>query len=243
MASVMLRETFSYHCSACSNFDICCNCFGPMASRHPIHIHELTVVDTRLIYARTGGRWECDVCGQSSRPYETFSHHCAGCKFDVCHDCFKPQTTPLHNHPLYRADTNHVYAQFSGGWRCDNCGSVHNNPTDNKPWHCQTCEYDLCHPCMSTAIEVTDRTGPSLLTLAEPRGWNYQASVRRPEENPWVTRDRLTSPSDGDTGRSFVTEKGNIVVFPEDTDDNSKCMEQTKIATVIHGVQCAQERH
>lgn len=82
-----------------------------------------------------------------------FSHHCSQCEFDVCHNCFKPHDTPLHPHPLYRADSHFVYEQFSGGWRCDNCGSVHNNPIDNKPWHCQTCEYDLCHSCMSGTIE------------------------------------------------------------------------------------------
>ena len=65
-----LRETFSYHCSTCRDFDICRNCFGP--SRHPIHIHELKVVDTRLIYAQTGGSWVCDICHQPSRPYETY---------------------------------------------------------------------------------------------------------------------------------------------------------------------------
>ncbi|KAJ7376096.1 hypothetical protein OS493_036859 [Desmophyllum pertusum] len=168
------------------------------------------------------------------------------CEFDVCHDCFKPHTTPLHNHPLYKADSHHVYAQFSGGWRCDNCGSVHNNPTDNKPWHCQTCEYDLCHPCMSrtTTIEAADQTGPSPINItSRTRGMEQLTRSgfsfnRQPEENPWLIRDRLTSPSDGDTARSFVTEKGNAVAAPEATDDNSKCiicMEQPKNATVIHG--------
>lgn len=83
-----------------------------------------------------------------------FSHHCSECEFDVCHDCFKPHTTPLHVHPLYKANSHNVYVQFNGGWRCDNCGSVHNNPIlDNHPWHCQTCEYDLCQDCMRGTIE------------------------------------------------------------------------------------------
>ena len=85
-----------------------------------------------------------------------FSHHCGDCEFDVCQDCFKPHITPLHEHPLYRADSHHVYVQFNGGWRCDRCGSVHNNPVDNKPWHCQTCEFDLCNACMSSTIEGKD---------------------------------------------------------------------------------------
>ena len=93
--------------------------------------------------------WYLTCCLASFR----FSHHCSECEFDVCHNCFKPHSTPLHPHPLYRANSHYVYQQFSGGWRCDNCGSVHNNPTDNLPWHCQTCEYDLCHSCMRGTIE------------------------------------------------------------------------------------------
>lgn len=233
-----LRQTFSYHCATCDSFDICRSCFEP--KQHPVHIHVLNLVDTSLIYMQTGGSWVCDICGNSSRPFEMFSHHCSECEFDVCHNCFKPHDTPLHPHPLYRADSHFVYEQFSGGWRCDNCGSVHNNPIDNKPWHCQTCEYDLCHSCMSGTIEAADQTGPSLQSIT--RG--YQATRpgfsfnRRPEENPWITRDRLTPSSAAEASPSFVTEKGNTVASPEDTDVNTKCiicMENPKNATLIHG--------
>ena len=66
-------------------------------------------------------------------------------------------------------------------------------------------------------------------------GFNFN---RRPEENPWDARNRLSPSTDDDVHRSFITEKGNAVAFPEDTDDSSKCiicMEQPKNATVIHG--------
>ena len=63
-----LRETFSYHCPNCEDFDVCRSCYEP--KRHPIHIHELKVVDTSLIYSQTGGNWFCDICGTTSRPYE-----------------------------------------------------------------------------------------------------------------------------------------------------------------------------
>ena len=114
-----------------------------------------------------------------------FSHHCSQCEFDVCHNCFKPHDTPLHPHPLYRADSHFVYEQFSGGWRCDNCSSVHNNPTDNKPWHCQTCEYDLCHSCMSGTIEGKIRCN-GIWTCKHMRELKHARFLRRgrqPEEN------------------------------------------------------------
>lgn len=233
-----LRETFSYHCPNCEDFDVCRSCYEP--KRHPIHIHELKVVDTSLIYSQTGGNWFCDICGTTSRPYENFSHHCGDCEFDVCQECFRPHTTPLHEHPLYKADSHHVYAQFSGGWRCDRCESVHNNPTDNKPWHCQTCEFDLCHDCMSTAIEAADQTGPSPGHVGRNRGFALLRTGRQPQENPWVVRNRLTPTPNSESASPlpFVTEKGNTLASPEDTDDNSKCiicMEQPKNATVIHG--------
>lgn len=83
-----------------------------------------------------------------------FSRHCEKCDFDVCFDCFKPHITPLHGHPLYRADSYHVYGRFSPGWRCDNCDSGHNSPSDNRPWHCQTCkQYDLCRVCIRATIK------------------------------------------------------------------------------------------
>lgn len=61
---------------------------------------------------------------------------------------------------------------------------------------------------------------------------------RRPQENPWITRDRLTPTSGAEASPSFVTEKGNTVASPEDTDVNTKCiicMENPKNATLIHG--------
>ena len=63
---------------------------------------------------------------------------------------------------------------------------------------------------------------------------------RQPQENPWVVRNRLTPTPNSESASPlpFVTEKGNTLASPEDTDDNSKCiicMEQPKNATVIHG--------
>lgn len=104
---------------------------------------------------------------------------------------------------------------------------------------------------MSTAIEAADETGPSPGHLGRNRGFemsrtglrtvtHHRFEGRQPQENPWVTRDRLTpTPSSESASQmQFVTEKGNTLAFPEDTDDNSKCiicMEQPKNATVIHG--------
>lgn len=77
------------------------------------------------------------------------AYHCSECRnFDVCPHCYLPLVTPLHGHALYKANPDNVYAHFNGGWKCDHCSSAHNNPTsDTYPWHCQTCEYDLCQMC------------------------------------------------------------------------------------------------
>ena len=85
-------------------------------------------------------------------PFNRFAYHCTvngGCYFDCCLNCFREHETPLHAHPLVRADSHVVYSRFAGGWRCDNCGSVHKGPDDNKPWHCQICDFDLCNSCMN----------------------------------------------------------------------------------------------
>ena len=49
--------------------------------------------------------------------------------------------------------------------------------------------------------------------------------TRGPEENPWITRDRLTPSSAAEASPSFITEKGNTVASPEDTDVNNKCIQ------------------
>lgn len=66
--SAELRETFSYHCPTCIEFDICRSCFEPRL--HPIHIHELELVDTSLLYTQSRGNWVCDICSRQSRPWE-----------------------------------------------------------------------------------------------------------------------------------------------------------------------------
>ncbi len=81
--------------------------------------------------------------------------HCNICKFDLCEKCCQPHHSTLHLHDLYRADTELVYQRFSGGWRCDNCGSRFGPPTNKFPYHCNTCEFDLCENCMS----ITDSKG------------------------------------------------------------------------------------
>ncbi|KAL9979958.1 hypothetical protein ACROYT_G008481 [Oculina patagonica] len=220
-----------------SDFDICLDCFEPR--RHPVHNHKLNLVDTSLIYGKTaGGRWVCGVCGNTSRPNGTFSHHCTKCDFDVCHDCFKPHITPLHGHPLYRADTYHVYGRCNGDWKCDNCYSYHSSPTDNRPWHCQICEFDLCRDCacVSATIEATEQAGPSPENSSRNRR-RFKRAAR--SANPWVARDHLMPTSAADATPSFVTEEQNVVGFPEDADDSSVkciiCLEQPKNATLIHG--------
>lgn len=82
-----------------------------------------------------------------------FAYHCSECEFDVCPDCFKPHPTPLHAHPLYKSKSQDVCSVFSDFWKCDNCGSPQSSVADNKPWHCPTCKYNLCHSCMRATNE------------------------------------------------------------------------------------------
>lgn len=153
-----LNQTFSYHCFTCNDFDICRDCFEP--KRHSSHTHDLNLVNTSIVYEQKNGYWVCDICGNESRWYEKFAYHCAECEFDVCHNCLKPHSTPLHAHQLYKA--------ISDSWKCDNCGrdSLQSSVADNKPWHCPTCKYNLCHPCMRATNEAF--------------GFN-----RLPDEHPW----------------------------------------------------------
>eukprot|EP01087_Luapelamoeba_hula_P020244 TRINITY_DN687_c0_g2_i3.p1 TRINITY_DN687_c0_g2~~TRINITY_DN687_c0_g2_i3.p1 ORF type:complete len:755 (+),score=45.93 TRINITY_DN687_c0_g2_i3:109-2373(+) len=51
-----------------------------------------------------------------------------------------------HQHELALTDPQTVYARFSGAWSCDHCRE--RSSTDS-PYHCHTCEYDLCRPCYS----------------------------------------------------------------------------------------------
>ena len=98
------------------------------------------------------------------------------------------------------------------------------------------------------------QTTSSVFFLSQLIFFFFEAlSSRQPEENPWLTRDRVTTAESESNAASMalITEKGKALAFPEDTDDNSKCiicMEQPKNATIIHGdtghccccLQCAQ---
>ena len=63
-----LRETISFHCLACPDFDICQKCY--VSCQHLTHRRFLRLVDTSLVYTVSGGSWVCDVCGFQSRPFK-----------------------------------------------------------------------------------------------------------------------------------------------------------------------------
>ena len=70
----------------------------------------------------------------------------------------------IHQHPLFRADSYFIFPHSSGGWRCDNCRSSHHDPGDNWPWHCHTCEYDLCDNCIGAVLGVKKGDQACVLT-------------------------------------------------------------------------------
>ena len=103
-----------------------------------------------------------------------FAHHCAECEFDVCPDCLHPFPSPFHVHPLYKANSQDVCSLFSDHfWKCDNCGSLQSNVADNKPWHCPTCKYNLCHSCI--------KINRSVKTL-----WKEYGIIHAPSDGRWA---------------------------------------------------------
>ncbi|KAK3736136.1 hypothetical protein QZH41_015532, partial [Actinostola sp. cb2023] len=150
-----------------------------------------------------------------------YSRHCSStCEFDVCSSCMKEYRIPSHIHPLVKADANVVYERFSGHWRCDNCGVVSSNPNiDNKPWHCQHCEYDLCNNCMQQLCPDLSLISSSAIISPHLERLNHQFD--EPKEPVF-----------------FTTEKGKAVTNTESVDIGDECiicLENPKNATLIHG--------
>eukprot|EP00795_Rhopilema_esculentum_P014574 gene14574-5647_t len=51
----------------------------------------------------------------------------------------------IHEHPLVKVDPNVVYQQYHGRWTCDGCQNSQGNT--RMPYHCATCNYDVCDEC------------------------------------------------------------------------------------------------
>lgn len=232
--STDLQQIHSFHCSLC-NFDMCHSCMEE--KQHPIHVHPLRLANMSLVYPLAAGQWECDCCGTKGRCNERFAYHCTlngGCDFDCCGNCFKEHQSPLHAHPLIRADSHLIYSRFNGGWRCDNCGSIHSNVNDNKPWHCQQCEFDLCNSCMTGERQDRgfDETGPRLMNFESY--FSQSAAL-----NPWNQRQFVPP----EPMQASTSDRGMAVTNPEseqttDSDESNECiicLVGPKSATLIHG--------
>ena len=73
---------------------------------------------------------------------------CDKCEFDLCETCSNPQCSTLHDHELYKANTELIYSKFGGLWYCDKC-ETRFDPQENKiSNHCFKCEFDLCDTCL-----------------------------------------------------------------------------------------------
>ncbi|XP_032239542.2 uncharacterized protein LOC5514038 isoform X2 [Nematostella vectensis] len=230
-----LQDRFSYHCSLCE-FDLCTSCFNPQ--RHLVHHHPLRVAHTDIVYSHTDGNWVCDVCRQTSRINERFSHHCEDCEFDVCRDCFRKHIIPSHPHPLVRADATYVYVQFNGGWRCDECGSVHGPSDDFRPWHCRECEYDICNQCLMRLdpdyITSTDVAGPP--PGVGGNGYRLMSAVNHPHQDRMNVAEEPVEPK---SMEGNLSESGKFITTPTEDDEYAHlciiCLENPKNATLIHG--------
>ena len=101
----------------------------------------------------------------------SYPAHCSQCKFDLCDNCIKPYKSRFHpGHVMYKADSNVAYPGFNGVWRCDRCSRSFKPQTNNVPYHCSQCEFDLCDSCMTTTGDVSNagRISSNCCTISPP---------------------------------------------------------------------------
>lgn len=132
-------------------------------TNHPYHLHILSKVDTREVYAAYQAKWRCDACQntfdgnkeslvgsedtETEEPSSRHAYHCARCKFDLCTRCFRGHLHPFHHHRLKKARTPLIYPETNGQWRCDACKRIFSALTNQSCYHCEDCETDLCDKC------------------------------------------------------------------------------------------------
>lgn len=142
----------AFHCSKC-NFDLCETCFS--GEKHHLHPHPLV-----SIQAKDNSTLECSNC---EMPIRQMTHYCCrrpSCQYLLCVNCYakQPQLHPCHSHPLHVCDPLVEYPQSGGMWHCDQCtsNSINRQPVPlsytETMYHCDKCEFDLCHSCYSEGL-------------------------------------------------------------------------------------------
>ena len=158
------RENTAFHCSRC-DFDLCETCFS--GEKHHLHPHPLVVIHST---DSAMSMFKCSNCENPLR--QRTYYHCKkkSCPYILCVDCFakQPERHPYHTHPLHVCDPLTVYPQSGGMWHCDKCtlNSVNRQPVPlsftETMYHCQSCEYDLCHGCYAEGLTKNNSSQNSL---------------------------------------------------------------------------------
>ena len=140
-----------FHCDQCDE-DICSHCYT--GNRHHLHQHNMVIYE-RSRSRKAGSTLYCSECSRQLLGKMYYLCNRPECQFYLCLTCFQnePKPHPLHpEHVLKVTDQNQVYPESAGTWHCDNCRK--NNPkrsillTDqDKMYHCEKCQYDLCESC------------------------------------------------------------------------------------------------
>lgn len=205
------EESTAFHCEQCS-FDLCETCF--MGEKHHLHPHPLVLMEARD-YTST---LYCSNCELSIREKTHYRCRRPSCHYFLCLRCYSssPQLHPFHPHPLHVCDPVVVYPQSGGMWHCDQCtaSSLNRQPVPLGPtetmYHCNTCEYDLCHSCYSSGfrrqtsvqeeefrpLQVTQETHTDTKIGSEYSSYSYQ---------PYAPTTYFTSDMQSRINRPLVT--------------------------------------
>ena len=161
------EENTAFHCDSC-NFDLCEKCFG--GEKQHLHAHSLALLEA----GNNTNRPSCSECKLTIQERTHYRCRRPSCNYFLCVRCFSkpPQLHPSHEHPLHVCNPLVVYPQSGGMWHCDSCTAnsysgepVPLNPTEIM-YHCELCEFDLCHACYTTGFGR--RTGVQEQDLLRP---------------------------------------------------------------------------
>ena len=162
-----------FHCKQCQE-DICFSCY--QGQTHHLHPHGL-VLRERTQSRRDTTTTYCSACSRQLLGKSFYSCRHPSCSFYLCTNCFQmsPRPHPLHPaHPLYMSNSEQVYPESGGVWHCDNCTKMHPlqkaTPltSANHMYHCDTCQFDLCHMCYKNGSSNSDIAPPIPWTPAPP---------------------------------------------------------------------------
>lgn len=117
----------------------------------------------------------CDICRKESLEdrKESF-YHCGSCGYDMCHDCGATDTQYCadgHNMQVMNKKPTNYSSVF-----CDVCKESRLESKNKCFFHCNTCQYDMCHACSQKNVKHCNQ-GHSMNEMNE-KPKEYNGSVR-----------------------------------------------------------------